>query len=73
LYVDLLTKLSLTGQKTLLVMPGVDRNVVLASRNLQRTKVILAENLNTYEILNANKVIFAEDSLAKITELLKKD
>jgi large subunit ribosomal protein L4 len=73
LYVDLLNNLSLSGQKTLLVMPGVDRNVVLASRNLQRTKVILAENLNTYEILNANKLIIAEDSLAKITELLKKD
>jgi len=73
LYIDLLNNLSLSGQKTLLVMPGVDRNVVLASRNLQRTKVILAENLNTYEILNANKLIIAEDSLAKITELLKKD
>lgn len=73
LYVEMLKNLSLGSQKTLLVMPGVDRNVVLASRNLQRTKVILAENLNTYEILNANKLIIAEDSLAKITELLKKD
>jgi large subunit ribosomal protein L4 len=55
------------------VMPESDRNVILSARNLQRTKVVLAENINTYEILNANKLIIAEASLGKIEALLKKD
>jgi large subunit ribosomal protein L4 len=51
-------------------MAGVEKNLVLSSRNIQRTKVVLAQNLNTYDILNANKVFFVESSVNSIHELL---
>jgi large subunit ribosomal protein L4 len=72
-YLGMLTGLGLNAMKTLLVMPQTDRNVVLASRNLKSARVQLADNINTYEILNANKLIFAESSLERIAALLKKD
>jgi large subunit ribosomal protein L4 len=73
LFTEMLGKFNLSNGKTLIVMPESDRNVILSARNLQRTKVVLAENINTYEILNANKLIIAEASLGKIEALLKKD
>jgi large subunit ribosomal protein L4 len=73
LFTEMLGKFNLGGQKTLVVMPNSDRNVLLSARNLQKARVIMADNINTYEILNANKLIIAEGSLGKIEALLKKD
>lgn len=72
-YTELLNRFELGNEKTLLVVPQSDRNIWLAARNLQKAKVIIADNINTYEILNANKLIIAEGSLEKIEALLKKD
>lgn len=73
LYKDMLERFELGDKKTLLVVPQSDRNIWLAARNLQKAKVIIADNINTYEILNANKVIISEGSLGKIEAILKKD
>jgi len=35
----------------------------LSSRNLAKSKVVIASELNTYDILNANNVVFIESSL----------
>jgi large subunit ribosomal protein L4 len=51
-------------------MPKADQNVVLSSRNLQRTKVVTANSLNTYDILNAKKLFVLESSLKTIEEIL---
>lgn len=73
LFTDMLKSLKVDAQKTLVVVPQSDRNIWLAARNLQKTKVIVADNINTYEILNANKLLIAESSLEKIGAILKKD
>ncbi len=72
-FVEILNGFDAYALKTLLVLPQTNHNVVLASRNLQKTKVRLADSLNTYEILNANKMIVSESALETITALLKKD
>ena len=72
-YLEILNHFNVADQKTLLVMPASDRNVVLSARNLRKANVTLAESINTYDILNAGKVIIAEGSIAKIEALLKKD
>jgi len=69
-YVEFLRNLKMEGKKTLLVVPDVDRNLVLSSRNIPRTKVALAAELNTYMILNADKVLFLESSLPEIENIL---
>jgi large subunit ribosomal protein L4 len=69
-FVNILNSFELQGAKSLFVMPKADQNVVLSSRNLQRTKVVTANSLNTYDILNAKKLFVLESSLKTIEEIL---
>ncbi|MDX9906581.1 MAG: 50S ribosomal protein L4 [Bacteroidales bacterium] len=69
-FVAMLKNLNLEDKKTLLVMPDTDKNLVLSSRNLKKAKVMRAEMLNTYDILNANNVVIAESSMPIIEEIL---
>jgi large subunit ribosomal protein L4 len=69
-YVQLLNSLSLADKKTLLVLPAVSKNIVLAGRNIQKSKVTTADNINTYDVLNADNVIFVESSVDKVVNLL---
>lgn len=68
--VSMLKNLNVADKKTLLVMPGTEINLVLSARNLRKTKVLQAEMLNTYDILNANSLLIPESSVQKIEELL---
>ena len=68
--VEVLTNLKVNGGKNLFVFPATDTNVVLSARNIQRTQVTLARNLNTYDILNAKKIFILESSLPQIEEIL---
>lgn len=68
--VSMLKSLNVADKKTLLVMPGTEINLVLSARNLRKTKVLQAEMLNTYDILNANSLLIPESSVQKIEELL---
>lgn len=68
--VEVLNNLKVNGGKNLFVFPATDNNVVLSARNIQRTQVILARNLNTYDILNAKKIFILESSLPQIEEIL---
>ena len=68
--VEVLNNLKVNGGKNLFVFPAVDTNVVMSARNIQRTQVTLARNLNTYDILNAKKIFILESSLPQIEEIL---
>ncbi len=54
-FVTLLNALNFSGERTLVVLPTASDNVYLSSRNIQKTKVITADQLNTYDVLNAGK------------------
>ena len=68
--IEVLNNLKVDGGKNLFVLPETNMNVVLSARNIQRTKIELARNLNTYDILNAKKLFITESSLAVIDEIL---
>lgn len=72
-YVTMLNALSLGDKKTLLVVPETSKNVVLSGRNIQNTKITTAEQINTYDLMNADTVIIAESSLTKVQNLLTKE
>ncbi len=72
-YVSMLNALSLADKKTLLVLPEVSKNVVLAGRNVQKTKVTTADQINTYDLMNADSVVFVESSINKVVTLLNKE
>ncbi|NTV82796.1 MAG: 50S ribosomal protein L4 [Bacteroidales bacterium] len=71
-FIALLDSFKLSDKKTLVVMPDTDLNLVLSTRNLKKAKVMRAEMLNTYDILNANNLLIAESSVAIIEEILGK-
>ena len=68
--IEVLNNLKVNGGKNLFVFPATDTNVVMSARNIQRTQVTLARNLNTYDILNAKKIFILESSLPQIEEIL---
>jgi large subunit ribosomal protein L4 len=71
-YLSLLSALSLGDKKTLLVLPELNKNVVLSGRNIQNTKITTADQINTFDVMNADNVIFVESSVSKVENLLNK-
>ena len=71
-FAELLKNLNLSDKKTLLVLGESNKNVYLSSRNLDRSKVVVASDLNTYDILYAGNLILAESSLKQIETILTK-
>jgi len=69
-FIELLGRFDLTDKKTLLVLPGTNENILLSARNLDNAKVINANSLNTYDILNAHKLLIAESSMEEIEKIL---
>ena len=72
LIVDLVNNLKVSDKKTLLVLPQSNKNVYLSSRNLERSKVVTASDLNTYDIVHAHNIIVMESSLPVIESTLLK-
>jgi large subunit ribosomal protein L4 len=66
----MLEALNLTNEKVLLVLGEKNDNVYLSSRNLGRVKVVTADSVNTYDVLNAKKVVLAESSIDVIEKIL---
>jgi large subunit ribosomal protein L4 len=72
-YIKLQADLNVTNDKTLLVLAGVENNnVYLSSRNLKKTKVISVEQLNTYDVLNAGKLLLTAGAVKTLEEALAK-
>ncbi|MEI6881205.1 MAG: 50S ribosomal protein L4 [Bacteroidota bacterium] len=68
-FINILSNLKLSNMKTLMIVPDYNNNVYMSGRNLPKTKVVAAKDVNTYEILNANKVIIVEDSVKAFENL----
>lgn len=71
-YVSLVNSLNLANEKTLLVLPAKNNNVYLSSRNLKKAKVITAAELNTYDVLNAGKLLLTAASVKTLEEAFAK-
>lgn len=71
-YVQFTADLNVTDVKTLLVLGDANNNVYLSSRNLKKTKVITADQLNTYDVLNAGKLLLTTGALKTLEEALAK-
>ncbi|MBS7320867.1 MAG: 50S ribosomal protein L4 [Myroides sp.] len=71
-FINVLKALGLEGKKSLFVLGESNKNVYLSSRNLKRASVVTTSELNTYGILNANKLVLTEGSVEGIVENLSK-
>ena len=71
-FVNITKNLKVEGKKILLLLPEVNKNVFLSSRNLQQTEVMTASALNAYKVLNADVLVVTENSLKAIDSILTK-
>ena len=69
-FIDVTKNLKVDGKKVLMVLPEANKNVYLSSRNLQKAECIIAANVNTYKVLNADVMVITENSLKAIDGVL---
>lgn len=70
-FVSILKNLKVDNNRTLFVASEKDQNTLLSSRNVKNTKVITADKLNTYDILNSAKLIISEKAVEQIENQFK--
>jgi large subunit ribosomal protein L4 len=61
------------GAKVLLVLDGATEAVRRSVRNLEKVKLIAADQLNVFDLLHANNLVVSEEALAKIQEVYGND
>ena len=71
-FVNIAKNLKVDGKKVLMVLPEANKNVYLSARNLQKSECIIASNINTYKVLNADVMVVTENSLKAIDGVLNK-
>ncbi|MBP3845775.1 MAG: 50S ribosomal protein L4 [Prevotella sp.] len=69
-FVAVAKNLNIEGKKLLMVLPEANKNVYLSARNLQKAECIIASNVNTYKVLNADVMVITEKSLESINGVL---
>jgi len=69
-FISLINNLELANDKVLFILGSQNDNVYLSSRNLKRVKVVTADSVNTYDVLNAKKVVMAQSSIEVIEKIL---
>ena len=67
---QILSNLKCNDKKTLMVVSESNKNIYLSSRNLQGAKVVSPSDVNTYDLVNANKVIVSQGALEIIESIL---
>lgn len=62
-FTTILNNLKIGEKRLLLVLSDSNKNIYLSSRNLTRSKVLIASEINTYEILKASTLVLLESSI----------
>jgi len=67
---DALSRLGVeVGAKVLVILDGASEAVRRSVRNLEKVKLIAADQLNVFDLLHANKLVVSEEAIAKIQEV----
>lgn len=69
--IELLEALKLTGKKVLILTAEVDKNVLLSARNIPGVSVLEANKPTTYEIMNADELLFLADAIPVLESTFK--
>src|SRR3989442_11470760 len=69
-FINTLGSLKLTG-KTLIVDSLKNTNLMLASRNVQTTKVVNSYGVNIYDLMNHQKLVLTPKTVEELTDILK--
>ena len=69
--INLLNSLNLTNRKVLVCVNELTENLCLAARNLGNIKVVLPEEVNTYDLILSDNLLITEKALKTLEEVLK--
>ena len=69
-FLAVMSALKMSDKKVLVLIPEANSNVSLSVRNIPNAKVVVAQNVNTYELMNAQTLVVAADSVNVLNELL---
>lgn len=67
-FIQVLSNLEVNNSKSLLITNDYDKNLFLSGRNVAKSGVVNAKDLNTFEILNANALLISESAVEKLVE-----
>ena len=70
-FIDILSNLSIDNKKSLFFLSDFDNNIHLSSNNIRNSVVKNVQDINTYDIVNADNIVFVEDSIEKLNTILK--
>lgn len=70
-FIQLLKNFELDGQKSVMVIGSNDSAVYKSARNIPKTEVVAAEDLNVYDILNCQKLLMTVEAIKTVQERLK--
>jgi large subunit ribosomal protein L4 len=68
-FLSVAQNLKVSDKKALYVLAGADKNVALSARNLPNTRVMRAEDLNTYAVMNNKAMVITESALEIVNKL----
>ena len=60
---------NIKAEKALIVMDGVNKNVMLSARNIEGVKTASVSTINVYDLLKYNTLVVTKDAVAKIEEV----
>ena len=70
--VETLKKLPCREQKSLVTLPDMNRNVILAGRNIPQVRTIQARELNVLDLLNSRYIVMPKETVKVIEETFAK-
>jgi len=69
-FINLLNSLSANDKKSLVLLTEQNKNVFLSSKNLKKANVTTVDEVNTYDLINAECLILCEGTLDQLKERL---
>ena len=70
---QLLQKLPCKNESALIVLPGMDKNLILASRNLKKAKPSQVKDLNALDLLSFKYLVMPKESIKTLKEAIVKE
>ena len=71
--ISVLDKLNIRNNKVLFVVDELTDNLCLATRNLPNVKIITFDEVNVYDVVNADNMLITEKGLTKLEEALTRE
>ena len=69
-FIQVLSNLSLDVDKALFILGSANDNLHLSSRNIPNAKVVTTDEINTYDLIHADCLVFFENSIESLSNRL---